>query len=159
MKRAHELAKEMKGDYQARMSLALRQAWREEKGDNEMRVEINRKNESEAYLKVDGKLITKDLSVIMGISFNVSKIVDAPKPWLQVFEVDKETYEEKISKHSEKIKKYKEALKEARETKKRVDYRAYTEQCRNPREQCDIDKIFEYVNEKGEIEKERIHTC
>lgn len=31
MKRAHELAKKMIGDYKARMSLALRQAWREAK--------------------------------------------------------------------------------------------------------------------------------
>ena len=32
MKRAHQIAKGLEGDYQARMSLALRQAWKEEKG-------------------------------------------------------------------------------------------------------------------------------
>jgi hypothetical protein len=31
MKRAHQIAKNLEGDYRARMSLALRQAWREEK--------------------------------------------------------------------------------------------------------------------------------
>ena len=32
MKRAHEIAKRLEGDYRARMSIALRQAWKEEKG-------------------------------------------------------------------------------------------------------------------------------
>ena len=32
MKRAHEIARSLEGDYRARMSLALRQAWKEEKG-------------------------------------------------------------------------------------------------------------------------------
>ena len=32
MKRAHEIARNLEGDYQARMSLALRQAWEEERG-------------------------------------------------------------------------------------------------------------------------------
>ena len=36
MKRAHEMAKKMEGDYRARMALALRQAWKEAKGGNEM---------------------------------------------------------------------------------------------------------------------------
>lgn len=31
MKRAHEIARNLEGDYRARMSLALRQAWKEEK--------------------------------------------------------------------------------------------------------------------------------
>jgi len=31
MKRAHEIARSLEGDYRARMSLALRQAWKEEK--------------------------------------------------------------------------------------------------------------------------------
>ena len=36
MKRAHELARKMEGDYQARMALALRQAWKEEREANQM---------------------------------------------------------------------------------------------------------------------------
>lgn len=32
MKRAHQIAKSLEGNYQARMSLALRQVWKEEKG-------------------------------------------------------------------------------------------------------------------------------
>jgi hypothetical protein len=32
MKRAHEIARSLKGDYRARMSMALRQAWKEERG-------------------------------------------------------------------------------------------------------------------------------
>lgn len=32
MKRAHQIAKTLEGDYRARMSIALRQAWEEEKG-------------------------------------------------------------------------------------------------------------------------------
>jgi len=32
MKRAHQIAKSLEGDYRARMSLALRKAWKEEKG-------------------------------------------------------------------------------------------------------------------------------
>ena len=32
MRRAHQIAKGLKGDYRARMSIALRQAWKEEKG-------------------------------------------------------------------------------------------------------------------------------
>jgi hypothetical protein len=31
MKKAHQIAKTLEGDYRARMSIALRQAWREEK--------------------------------------------------------------------------------------------------------------------------------
>lgn len=36
MKRAHELARTIEGDYRARMSLALRQAWKEEKEGNKV---------------------------------------------------------------------------------------------------------------------------
>jgi hypothetical protein len=32
MKRAHEIARSLEGDYRARMSIALRQAWKEERG-------------------------------------------------------------------------------------------------------------------------------
>ena len=36
MKRAHEIARNLEGDYRARMSLALRQAWRENKEGKEV---------------------------------------------------------------------------------------------------------------------------
>lgn len=36
MVRAHQLARKMEGDYQARMALALRQAWKEQKEENKM---------------------------------------------------------------------------------------------------------------------------
>ena len=38
MRRAHEIARTMEGDYRARMSLALRQAWEEEKGMKEVKL-------------------------------------------------------------------------------------------------------------------------
>ena len=38
MKRAHQIAKGLEGDYRARMSLALRKAWQENKGGNEMEI-------------------------------------------------------------------------------------------------------------------------
>ena len=37
MVEAHKLAKEMEGDYQARLSLALRQLWKKKKGGDRMR--------------------------------------------------------------------------------------------------------------------------
>jgi hypothetical protein len=39
MKRAHQIAKNLEGDYRARMSLALRQAWKEEKEGKGLTVE------------------------------------------------------------------------------------------------------------------------
>ena len=41
MKRAHEIAKGLEGNYRARMSLALRQAWREEKRVGNMVLKVN----------------------------------------------------------------------------------------------------------------------
>src|SRR5690606_15589713 len=41
MIRAHEIARTMEGDYAARMSFALRQAWREAKVANEALYELN----------------------------------------------------------------------------------------------------------------------
>lgn len=42
MRRAHELAKKMIGDWYARLSLALRQAWREVRGMlNEIKAQVN----------------------------------------------------------------------------------------------------------------------
>ena len=38
MKRAHEIARNLEGDYRARMSLALRIAWEEEKGMKEVKL-------------------------------------------------------------------------------------------------------------------------
>ena len=40
MKRAHELAKKMEGDYTARLALALRQAWREARQPKELAREV-----------------------------------------------------------------------------------------------------------------------
>ena len=41
MKRAHEIAKGLEGDYRARMSMALRQAWKEEKRVEKKVIKIN----------------------------------------------------------------------------------------------------------------------
>ena len=41
MKRAHEIARSLEGDYIARMSLALRQAWREVKEVRNMVIKVN----------------------------------------------------------------------------------------------------------------------
>lgn len=40
MKRAHELARKMEGDYAARLALALRQAWREARQPKELPSEV-----------------------------------------------------------------------------------------------------------------------
>lgn len=75
MKRAHRLAKKMIGDYQARLVLALRIAWKEVKTSEEG--SIGKKKESENYLKNlpyqlyvnienaknDGEEITKEFAV------------------------------------------------------------------------------------------------
>src|SRR5690554_1955476 len=50
MKKAHRIAKKMEGDYQARLSLALKLAWKEERGNGEM---IKWKGEE---VKVTGKM-------------------------------------------------------------------------------------------------------
>jgi len=39
MLRSHELARTMEGDYQARLALALRIAWKEERGKEEVKIE------------------------------------------------------------------------------------------------------------------------
>ena len=42
MKRAHEIARSLEGDYRARMSIALRQAWKEVKEmERNMVIKIN----------------------------------------------------------------------------------------------------------------------
>jgi hypothetical protein len=41
MKRAHEIARSLEGDYRARMSIALRQAWKEVKEVGNMVIKVN----------------------------------------------------------------------------------------------------------------------
>ena len=41
MKRAHQIAKTLEGDYRARMSIALRQAWKEVKEVRNMVIKVN----------------------------------------------------------------------------------------------------------------------
>jgi len=41
MKKAHQIAKTLEGDYRARMSLALRQAWKEEKRVEKKVIKVN----------------------------------------------------------------------------------------------------------------------
>ena len=41
MKRAHQIAKTLEGDYRARMSIALRQAWKEVKEVRNMVINVN----------------------------------------------------------------------------------------------------------------------
>ena len=162
MVEAHRIAREeLKGDYQARLSLALRQLWKKKKGEDKMI--IVEQNLKDCYVKVDGEvLIEGDFLVVNNIGsrdgFAREEMIDNPKDWLFIYEVTEERFEEVIS-GIEQLDEYLEAKKEANSTGERAKYYAYTEDCTNPKEQCDIDKVFVYVTPEGKIERERIHTC
>lgn len=64
MKRGHELAKQMTGSYQARLSIALRQAWEEARTANDEQVKItvpawfvNKTNWSGLQIKTDKVMV------------------------------------------------------------------------------------------------------
>ena len=92
MKRAHELAKEMEGDYRARMSLALRQAWREEKEESkEMKKERVKVTHviDKGWVEVKGREVTDKLITKGSLEDHNSKFCGMINNAFGVYEIDK----------------------------------------------------------------------
>src|SRR5690554_3166569 len=64
MVRAHQIAKGFEGDYQARLSLALRQAWKEERGKEEVRIEMKELKGTEKQVKYANDIKEAVLEII-----------------------------------------------------------------------------------------------
>lgn len=117
------------------------------------------KDAKESRFLVNGELAHSDGNIFLQASFDYDDIIDEPEPWLTVYEMTKEKFEERIAPIKEDIEKFKIAHKKAKENNEKVELYMYTEPCRSRKEQCDIDKVFINVNPDGSIDEERIHTC
>lgn len=74
MKRAHELARKFEGDYQARLALALRIAWKEQKEGKEMEKIRCTKNLSFEELRAGGEVKDEFKENFGGSSIDTNKV-------------------------------------------------------------------------------------
>ena len=168
MKRAHKLAKKMKGDYQARLSLALRQLWKKKKGEDKMVRVIKERGKR---FKVEGSeswlvdLIGKEWGADEGAEI-VNVLCELGRREGNNLETrDKlicECKEEEFIEAMEDLEflsDYQVKLKEAKKEGEKVFWKRWNEDCTDKREQCDIDIVKLYVLPDGNTETVRIHTC
>ena len=73
MVRAHQIAKGFEGDYQARLSLALRQAWKEERGKEEVRIEMKELKGTEKQVKYANDIKEAVLEIIEQLPDKIAK--------------------------------------------------------------------------------------
>lgn len=73
MVRAHQIAKGFEGDYQARLSLALRQAWKEERGKEEVRIEMKELKGTEKQVKYANDIKEAVLEIIEQLPEKIAK--------------------------------------------------------------------------------------
>ena len=72
MTRAHELARALEGDYRARMSMALRQAWKEEKGAMtvDKKAKFENKEEALKYINATNKAVAKKQTEMINMMYD-----------------------------------------------------------------------------------------
>ena len=73
MVRAHELARGMEGDYQARLALALRIAWKEERGKEEVRIEMKELKGTEKQIKYANDIKKAVLEIVEQLPEKIAK--------------------------------------------------------------------------------------
>lgn len=73
MVRAHQIAKGFEGDYQARLSLALRQAWKEERGKEEVRIEMKELKGTEKQIKYANDIKKAVLEIVEQLPEKIAK--------------------------------------------------------------------------------------
>ena len=73
MVRAHELARGMEGDYQARLALALRIAWKEERGKEEVKIEMKELKGSEKQVKFANDIKEAVLEIVEQLPKKIAK--------------------------------------------------------------------------------------
>ena len=73
MVRAHQIAKGFEGDYQARLSLALRQAWKEERGKEEVKIEMKELKGTEKQVKYANDIKEAVLEIIEQLPEKIAK--------------------------------------------------------------------------------------
>lgn len=125
-----------------------------------MIITASRKSIKESFVKVDGKILTKDFEVAdyCFSLFSRDQKIEEPQPWSAKWEVTEDDLNELKNNFSTKLKEYNEALTIAKETNEKAHYYSYNEDCNSKHEQCDIDLINIYVMPDGTLKKERIHT-
>jgi len=73
MVRAHQIAKGFEGDYQARLALALRIAWKEERGKEEVKIEMKELKGSEKQVKFANDIKEAVLEIIEQLPEKIAK--------------------------------------------------------------------------------------
>ena len=73
MVRAHQIAKGFEGDYQARLVLALRIAWKEERGREEVKIEMKELKGSEKQVKFANDIKEAVLEIIEQLPDKIAK--------------------------------------------------------------------------------------
>ena len=73
MVRAHQIAKGFEGDYQARLALALRIAWKEERGKEEVKIEMKELKGSEKQVKFANDIKEAVLEIIEQLPDKIAK--------------------------------------------------------------------------------------
>jgi len=161
MKRAHEIAKKMVGDWYARLALALRQAWREAKTVVEKVVNTYRELISKytIALHANGQLIVPNASKL---SDKERSMLIAAKPRIiaELKLISKEKEEAArlrlATPASEAARKAK--FDEAKETGKPVLLRRWSTGCCDRREECSLDIHYEFAMPDGTVKHDWNHT-
>lgn len=103
MRRGHELASKMVGDYKARLSLALQLAWKEEKGEDKM--ELPKLEGTEKQIKWAEDIRTDVLDVIRLAEAEIEEVAS------KLSERKKKTKGEYVKKYSSKLCVFEEEIK------------------------------------------------
>ena len=161
MKRAHEIARTCIGDYYARLSLALRQAWMEAKTVVTAVINPTREliKKYTIALHANGRLIVPGLSKL---SDKVRAMLVAAKPAIiaelkQINTEKEEAARLRISNPAiEAARKAKFEL--AKETGEPVLLRRWSTGCCDRREECSLDIHYELAMPDGSIKHDWNHT-
>ena len=73
MVRAHQIAKGFEGDYQAKISLALHQAWKEERGKEEVKIKMRELKGTEKQIKYANDIKEAVLEMVEQLPDKIAK--------------------------------------------------------------------------------------
>ena len=160
MKRAHEIAKKMVGDWYARLALALRQAWKEAKTVVKVAVNTYRELISKytIALHANGQLIVPNNSKLSGKERSML-IAAKPRIIAELKLINKEKEEaaaRRVNPNYDANRKAK--FDEAKETGEPVLLRRWSEGCCDRREECSLDIHYEFAMPDGTVKHDWNHT-
>ena len=169
MKEAHRIAREeLEGDYQAKLSLALKMVWNKIKGGSKMKIDAEKGKVVEASDEM--------MKLIDTMSENeehkfTHHIINSELKWgdysgekelvVDEKEIPSSLAKEMLENAKEELenKKIKKQRKQkARETGEEQFYYSYNETCNDPKAECNLDLINVYIQPDGSTREKRIHT-